>query len=303
MSWIVIALASGVTWAGVSIVDKTLLQNYFRSHVTLWLAISLPQGIVGLAFVGGFAWSSDLTSTGTLWAFISGAISGLSGLFLLYALKSQEVSRVAPIAQTSPIFAAILAFVFLDETLTLVQWVAVMATVAGAILLSTHRDTEHHNLFLDRSFFPLMLASILMAVAHVVSKAALDTLSVPLVHGLRSLGLSTVLFWASIPSKDARHELMRLVRSRSNGLVLVAVGDMGLALGAVLLFLWALSTGPVGLVSALGVTRSLFVLLFSTLLTLKFGDILGEKVTPRALGLKLISITLIVAGVGAITIS
>ena len=303
MFWIFIALASGVTWAGVSIIDKTLLQNYFRSHVTLWLAISLPQGIMGLAFVGGFAWSSDLASTGTLWAFVSGAISGLSGLFLLYALKSQEVSRVAPIAQTSPIFAAILAFVFLDETLTLVQWVAVMTTVAGALLLSTHRDAEHHNVFLDRSFFPIMLASILMAVGQVVSKAALDTLPVPLVHGLRSLGLSTVLFWASIPNKDARHELMRLVRSRSNGLVLVGVGDMGLAVGAVLLFLWALSTGPVGLVSALGVTRSLFVLLFSTLLTLKFGDLLGEKVTPGVLGLKLISITLIVAGVGAITLS
>ena len=86
-------------------------------------------------------------------------------------------------------------------------------------------------------------------------------------------------------------------------MVLVGVGDMGSAVGAVLLFLWALSTGPVGLVSALGVTRSLFVLLFSTLLTLKFGYLLGEKVTPSVLGLKLIPITLIVAGVGAITLS
>ena len=303
MSWIVVALASGVAWAGVSIVDKTVLQNYVRSHVTLWLAISLGQGITGLAFVGGFAWSSDLASTGTLWALVSGAISGLGGLFLLYALKSQEVSRVAPIAQTSPIFAAILAFAFLDETLTLLQWVAVVTTVAGALLLSTHRDAEYHNLFLDRSFSPVMLASIFGAVGQVVSKAALDTLQVPLVLGLRSLGLSTVLFWASFPSKDARHELMGLVRSRSNGLVLVGVGDMGLALGAALLFLWAISTGPVGLVSALGVTRSLFVLLFSTLLTLKFGDFLGENVTRGVLGFKLISITLLVVGVGAITLS
>ena len=55
MSWIVIALAAGVAWAGVSIVDKTLLQNYFRSHVTLWLAISILLGITGLVFVSAFA--------------------------------------------------------------------------------------------------------------------------------------------------------------------------------------------------------------------------------------------------------
>ena len=303
MSWIVIALAAGVAWAGVSIVDKTLLQNYFRSHVTLWLAISILQGITGLVFVGGFAWSNDIASTGTLWALVSGAINGFGGLFLLYALKSREVSRVAPIAQTSPIFAPVLAFVFLDETLTLLQWLGVATTVAGALLLSTHRDAEYHNLSLDRSFFPIMLASVFMAVGQVVSKVPLDTLSVPFVHGLRSLGTSTVLFGASVPSRDARQDLMRLVRSRSKGLALVVFGEMGLGTVAILLFLWALSMGPVGLVSALGATRALFVLLFSTLLTLKFGNLLGERVTRGVLGFKLASITLIVAGVGAIALS
>ena len=303
MSWMVIALASGVAGAGVSIVDKTLLQNYVRSHVTLWLAIGIFQGAMGLVFVTGFAWSNDVASTGTLWGFVSGAITGLGGLFLLYALKSQEVSRVAPVAQTSPIFAAILALAVLDETLTPLQWLAVVATVAGALLLSTHRDPEYRNLFLDKSFFLVMLASVFMAVGHVVGKVTLDTLSVPFAHGLRSLGLSTVLFGASIHSRDARHEFIRLVRSRSKGLALVAFGEMGLATGSLLLFLWALSAGPVGLVSALAATRSLFVLLFSTVLTLKFGNLLGERVTRGVLAFKLVSITLIVAGVGAIALS
>ena len=303
MSWIVIALAAAVLWGGVSVVDKTLLQNYVRSHVTLQLIIGILQIVMGLAFAGGFAWSSDVTSAEALWAFVSGIIYGFGGLFLIRALKSQEVSRVIPIAQTSPIFAAILAFVFLDETLTVLQWNAVVITVAGALLLSMHRDAEYRSLFLDRSFSPLMLASVIMAVSHVVSKVSLDTLAVPLVHGLRSLGLGAVLFGASIPSRDARNELSHMVRSRSKGLALVGFGEIGLTTVAILLFLWALSTGPVGLVSALGSTRSLFVLLYSTILSLRFRDLLGERVTRGVLGVKVASVTLIVVGVGAITLS
>lgn len=94
-----------------------------------------------------------------------------------------------------------------------------------------------------------------------------------------------------------------MVRSRSKGLALVGFGEIGLTTVAILLFLWALSTGPVGLVSALGSTRSLFVLLYSTILSLRFRDLLEERVTRGVLGVKVASVTLIVVGVGAITLS
>jgi len=303
LSWIVIALASAAVWGSVSIADKMILQNYVRSHVTLQLLIAILQGAVGIVFVAAFAWPGSIVTADTLWALLSGAFFGVGGLFLLYVLNSQEVSRAVPVTQTAPLFASIIACLFLDEALTVIQWQAVIVTVAGAVLLSVHRDVEYRRLFLHRSFFLLMAASVIIAGGQVIGKVPLDTLSVPLVHGLRSLGLSAVFLGASLFNRDAQHDLMRLIRSRSPGLALVTFSELVLVTIAFLLFLWALSKGQVGLVSALAATRSLFVLLYSTLLSLRSKELLGERVTPSALAVKLASITLIVAGVGAITLA
>ena len=159
MFWIVTALASAAVWAVVNIVDKTLLQNYVRSHVTLQLIIGILQGATGLVFVAGFARADSIATTEVFWAVLAGILSGFGALLLLYVLKSPEVTRVVPVTQSAPIFAAAIAFFFLDETLTIIQWQAVLVTAAGAVLLSMDRDVEYQRIFLNRSFFPLIGAS------------------------------------------------------------------------------------------------------------------------------------------------
>jgi len=68
------------------------------------------------------------------------------------------------------------------------------------------------------------------------------------------------------------------------------------------LTLWALSLGPVSLVTTLVATRSFFVLLYSTALALRFSGFLGEQTSTRALTVKIVSTSLIVAGVAAIAL-
>ena len=303
MSWIVIALASAAVSGGITIVDKTILQNYVRSYVTYMLLLAVGQSAVGIAFVAIFAWSGSIATADTLWAALSGVLFGVSGLFLLPVLSSQEVSRAAPVAQTAPIFAGMIASFFLDESLTVIQWTALFVTVAGAMLLSVRRDKSRRKLFLHHSFLLLMASSFFFGAGQVVGKEPLETLSVPLVHGVRTLGFSAVFLVVSLPSKEARQELMGLTKSRNWGLALVAGSELMLVSAGFLLFFWALSKGPVGLVSAVGGTRSFFILLYSSLLSLRFRNLLGEEVTLNAVAIKLISITMIVVGVGVITLA
>ena len=303
MAWIVIALASAAIGAAVSTIDKTLLQNYLRSHVTLQLIIGILQGFSGIVFTVSFAWSGGVLTGDALLAFISGSIFGFSGLLLLYVLKHQEVSRVIPVSQTAPVFAAVLAFMFLGETLLLIQWLAITVTVLGAMLLSIQPEVQHGRLSLQKSFFPLMVASLAMAVGYVTVKTPLDSLPVPLIHGMRSLGLSAVFLGFSTVNKDARRELISIIQKRSSGVALVLVSEIGLVNGSFLLLLWAISSGPVGLVTALVSTRSVFVLLYSTTLSLRFKGLLAEKVTSKLIAFKLFAITLIVIGIITITVS
>jgi drug/metabolite transporter (DMT)-like permease len=69
-----------------------------------------------------------------------------------------------------------------------------------------------------------------------------------------------------------------------------------------LLSLWATSLGPVSLVSALSATSSFFLLVYSTLLGLRFKGLLGEEITRRAIAVKGLAITLIMVGVATISL-
>ncbi len=303
MSWVIIALGAAAVMAIANIVDKAILQNYVRTHVSLQLLIGMFQGVVGVALVASLVWTEEFTASAVAWAFFSGSLLGFGGLLLIYVLNSQEVSRTIPVVQSAPIFAAIMGYLFLGESLSPIQWLAVLVTASGAVLLSVRHDKEYRRVFVHNSLFLLTAVSIFSAAGLVTGKMPLDTLSVPLTHGFRSLGLSSVFLIASFSNTKARHDVARLVRSRSRGLLLVSISELVVVSVGFMLLLWAISMGPVGLVTAIMATRSFFVLLYGTVLTLGFRDILGEQVTPGVLIVKFVSIALIVTGVGTIALA
>ena len=301
MSWVVIALLGAAVAGMINILDKTLLFRYLRSPLTLPFLIGVAQGSVGTIMALAVTWPETATASSVGWSLLSGALWGLSAWFLLRVLYSQEVSRTIPVYQTFPIFAALLAVVFLGEDLSSVHWVAILATVAGAVLISLRLDQGYHSLFLHRSFFLLMLGSTIAAAAHITSKVALDDLPVLNTHALRSLGLSGILLLGAFRPVALR-EVRDLVRQRSPAFAILGMNEVVLASTSMILTLWALSLGPVSLVTTLVATRSFFVLLYSTILALRFTGFLGEETSARSLAVKVVSTSLIVAGVAAIAL-
>ena len=302
MSWIIIALCSAAVSGMVNILDKTVLFRFVRGPLTLPLLIGLAQGTLGIILTLTFSWPSASSLAPHAWALLSGALWGTGALLMFRALFSQEVSRVIPVYQTFPIFAAFMAALFLDERLAPLQWAAVVVTVAGAVLLSVQRDEIHRRLFLHRSFLIVMLGSVVAASAFIVGSIALEELPVINTHALRNLGLSGVLLAVSLRPAPWR-EVRELLRRRSPALALVGVNEFLLANAGFLLALWALSLGPVTLVTTLVATRSLFLVLYSTLLTMRFRGLLGERMTAATVTVKFAAVTLILGGVAGISLS
>ena len=301
MSWVVIALISAAIGGGVSILEKMVLFRYIHSPLTLPLLVGLVQVVVGTILTLALPWSERATLDSVGWSLLSGALTGLSAAIFYRVLFSQEVSRAVPVILTFPIFAALIAVTFLDEQLSAYQWVAIMATVIGAILLSVRQGQENRGLFLHPSFYVLMVASVLIAGGEVIAKIAVEDLPVLNTYGLRTLGLGSILFLTSTRPVAVR-ESRDLLRQRSPALAIVGVHSV-LIIIALLLSLWALSLGPVSLVTTLVSTRSLFVVLYSTALTLGLGELLGEQISVGTVAVKVLSITLIVGGVATITLS
>lgn len=301
LSWISITLSAAVIAAFVHILQKTVLFRYIRSPLTLPLLTGFTQASLGilLTFTLSITSPSPLGAAG--WGLLAGFVQGLGGLIMLYVLFSQEVSRTIPIFQTFPVFAALLAVLFLGEHLSLYHWVAILATVAGTILLSVRQDQAFRGLFLHPSLFPLLVGSALHAAAQVMSKVALADLLVLNTHGFRILGIASALLVVSFRPVALR-EVRELLRQRSPALAIVVLSELGLATSIQLLNLWALSLGPVSLVTTLVATRAFFVLLFSTILAVRIPGLLGEQLTPRTVAVKVVATTLIIGGVAVITL-
>ena len=243
----------------------------------------------------------ELTVAAASWSLAAGVLGGLSAVVFFKVMAKREVTRTIPVVQTYPIFVAPLAVLFLDESLRAFHWFAILVTVAGAVMMSMRQNTGGRGLVIDRSFYELLGASLLLAGMNLAAKQAVETLPVLLVHGLRSLGVAAVLM-----AFGARHEplneVRRMIAERSPALGLFGLNEFVIVNTGMILNLWATSLGPISLVSALTGSSSLFLLVYSTLLGLRFRGLLGEQVGRRAVIVKASATTLIVAGVMVISL-
>jgi len=69
-----------------------------------------------------------------------GFVSGFLGLLLYYkAIKVGDVSVVAPIAASSPLWASLFAFLLLGETFSLLKLLGAILVVVGVIFITVSR--------------------------------------------------------------------------------------------------------------------------------------------------------------------
>ena len=131
-------------------------------------------------------------------------MAGLSGLawggamvLMFWGYRMQEVSRASAVVFAFPVFVAIMATLFLDETVLPIQWAAIVLVVAGAILISLNGGTGVKASKMAQAFPILIGASLLTALGHITGKYALQEISVWTVASFRFFGMAVVLafFW------------------------------------------------------------------------------------------------------------
>ena len=301
MPWVLIALLSGGITSLVSISDKTVIYRYAKTPLTLPLLIGMAQTTVGISIltITGVPDGADIAPS--LLALASGAFFGFSGILSQRVLYTHEVSRTIPVTQSSPIFAAILALAILNEAITPLQWLGIITTVVGSTLISLRTDELSRNIFLDNSFYLLMLSAFFFGAASVIGKLALDELPLVFTHGLRTLALGIIFLLFSLRS-EPWFDVKRFFKERSPALLFVSTNEFITANVGLITFLWALSIGPASLVSAVFGTRALFVVLYSLCIATIWKGALGEETSPGTMLNKVFSTSLIVGGVAAIAI-
>lgn len=138
-AWLIYALLSAVTASLVAIFGKIGLQHLDANTATAVRAVVMALFLVGVVVVQG---KLNLVSTiladkkALLFILLSGVAGALSWLFYFMAIKSGDVSRVAPIDKLSVVFAVILAVILFGEKLSLVAGIGVALISCGALMVA-----------------------------------------------------------------------------------------------------------------------------------------------------------------------
>lgn len=290
MSWFILILIANNLFAISGLLDKFFCSKKFKNIYAFAVLSSLLQlvFIIGLSFFVSFP---TIYSRAFILSAITGPVYLLMWILFWKVLATGEVSRASAIFQTAPIYNAVLAIIFLGESLSGIKWLAILLTVAGAVLCSW--EGKGRGRF-NRVYLLVVLAAVLGAVGNIISKFTLKQ--------VEPLALYAIAFYASFPLYLlllAKREVWQEVRtSLQRGRLVAALFARSLvAFSAVCLFYLALSRGPVSVVAAVGGITPLLTFIYSTIVSLLWPKFIKEEIGRRALFLKVVAIVLIVSGV------
>ena len=295
--WILMALGSAACFGIVSVIDKRLLSYNLPSVTVLYLWIALVLAFYAIVTFTLTGLPTDAPPDRLLVALASGLATGIGLALMFTGLKFEEASRAIAITQIYPVFVAVLAVLFLGETLGRLQWAAIAMVVMGTMLISLRGKPTRHLLRLTRGTPLLIVSGLGLGFGFFTAKIALDGLSVWTVFAVQQLGVALVF------SMFARPRVWRgLISSLKNGntLVLMIVGEGMLPIVAIVLSLLATNLGPVSLVTGFLATRPLFLFIVATILSSPRVRLMEESVSRQALATKFTAIVMIIVGVGVL---
>jgi uncharacterized membrane protein len=171
MSWFFIALCAPFLLACANHNDKFLLSRYLKEKsigsIVIFSSLFSGVAIPIVLFIQPEVYDVSIVQGSTVAA--TGMLSVLAAVCYLYALDLDEASFVTPFYQTAPIFAYVLGYFILGETITLAQGVASVVIIVGALALSF--EVGRRRMRFKRNVVALMLAaSFLSAINGVIFK-------------------------------------------------------------------------------------------------------------------------------------
>ncbi|UCH51194.1 MAG: DMT family transporter [Chloroflexota bacterium] len=297
IDWVTIAILGAAVLGLVSIMDSHFISRRMPGLVAYLLPLSIAMLVSGSVLFCLFPLPNDIGIWPLVISVAAGILRTASLAILFYTMKREEVSRVMPLANTYPVFVAIMAVPLLGETLYYLEWIAIVIVVAGAVIISARQSPGGSTSWLGTSFFLLVGSSLIRAVAEVVSKYALAYISFWNMTCIYLLCMGTIFILISMRP----HILKELVKMKHRNLTLtLVVFNQILAVAGIALFFYAMERGPVSLVATIISSRPIFVFIYALILSRVSPTFIEWQSGKVMLVLRILATTMIVGGIAII---
>lgn len=297
MPWFLFALACPIFLSLSNHLDKYLLEKYFGNGGTGTLIIfSSIAGIVMIPFIGIISPSVfNVTPEQICIMMTSGVVTVFAILLYLQAMRRDQASSVVPLFQVIPIFAFILAYIFLGELLTVTQIFGAALVVAGGVALSFELGGKN-IVFKKEVFLFMMGSSLLYAIGGLLFKfIALETdFWTTAFWDFVGSAVIGVFFLVCIPRY--RKDFIGMLKKNSGTILGLNMTNELLTIVGMLSFQFATLLAPLALVWAVNGFQPFFVLLFGILIASFFPNLSNESLVKTHILYKALVIFVMIIG-------
>ena len=278
--WILFAAGSAL-FAGVTAVlakcgirrTDSAIATAIRTIVVLifsWLMVFV---------VGSQTQIKDIGGKTLLFLILSGLATGASWMCYFKALQLGDINKVVPIDKSSIILTILLAFIFLNEKISLFKGAGLVLIAAGTYLMIEKKTSKEQKTKGKGWFFYAVFSAIFAALTSILGKIGITGVESNLGTALRT-AVVLLMAWLMVVITGKG----RLVKKTPKGELLFIIFS-GLATGASwLCYYKALHDGPASVVVPIDKLSILVTIAFSYF-------VMKEKLTKKAfIGLILITL-------------
>lgn len=266
--WLVYACGSALFAGITSILAKCGIKKTDSTVATaLRTIVVLTFAWIMVFIVGSQNQINTISMKSLIFLILSGLSTGASWLCYFYALSKGPIDKVVPIDKSSTVLTIILAFIFLQESISFLKVICILLIGLGTYLMIDKKGNQedfHENKWLLAAFGSAVFASL----TAILGKVGIEGVESNLGTALRTC-VVLVMSWMMVGVQKKKVTLYK------NELVFLVLS--GIATGASWLYYYkALQTGPASVVVPIDKLSILVTILFSYL-------VFKEKLSKKSL--------------------
>ena len=278
--WILYAFGSALFAGATSILAKIGIEDV-DSHVATALRtiVVLIFSWLMVFIVGSQSQLVDISIKSYIFLILSGMATGASWLCYFKALQLGDVNKVVPIDKSSTILTMVLAFIFLNEDITVPMVIGMIAIGLGTYLMIQKKEEDQKEVKNKAWLIYAVLSAVCASLTSILAKIGIENVESNLGTAIRTI-VVLMMAWL-IVFLQKKHGQVKKISKKS----LLFIGLSGIATGATwLCYYKALHDGLASIVVPIDK--------LSILVTVAFAYIfLKEKLSKKsAAGLILITV-------------
>ena len=297
MTWFFIALIGTFFYACTNHLDKIILEKYFKGGIGALFIFSALFSVLALPFLFLVDQSVFNVSLINILVLVIVAIFHLLVLwFYLIALGHDEASVVIIFYQLVPVFACVLGYLILGETLTRLQLIAMALLILGSTIISFEIDIDNRFKLRQKVILPMLGAAFFWAAGDTVLKmvALKENIIRSLFWENLTLFIAGIVIFLFI--RSYRENFLLAIKNNSKKILSFNLLNEALYVSGNIIFAFAYIMAPVSLVLLTDSFQPIFVLVIGIFLTIFFPKISVEKIGAKHLWPKIIAIC--ITGIG-----